>query len=172
MRRQGVDEIKFETNTKLLKEEFSQGLILPSSKDSVTTKEKPINGSTQQQKPSTPFATTSTTQQTSASKQQATNGLKIETKTLKLVEEFKCRTNELYNCFTDINVSIFIPLSFSFSFKTFIITDGSYTQNPNVVYEAEKNGRFSLFDGNITGCFSSFVKYLIKKFYYLLFRKY
>jgi hypothetical protein len=32
-----------------------------------------------------------------------------------------------------------------------------YTQNPNVVYEAEKNGRFSLFDGNITGCFSSFV---------------
>ena len=33
----------------------------------------------------------------------------------------------------------------------------AYTQNPNVVYEAEKNGRFSLFDGNITGCFSEFV---------------
>jgi hypothetical protein len=40
-----------------------------------------------------------------------------------------------------------------------------YTQNPNVVYEAEKNGRFSLFDGNITGCFSSFVNLVYSKYY-------
>ena len=33
----------------------------------------------------------------------------------------------------------------------------AYTQNPNVVYEAEKNGRISLFDGNITGSFVEFV---------------
>jgi activator of HSP90 ATPase len=114
MRREGVDEIrkKFEIYTKLLKEEFSQGLILPSNKDSAnTTKDKTINGSStqQQQKPSSSVIT-STTQQTNASKQQATNGLKIETKTLKLVEEFKCRVNELYNCFTDINVSLSLSL--------------------------------------------------------------
>ena len=122
MRHEGVEEIrkKFEIYTKLLKEEFSQGLILPSSKDALI-KEKAPNVPTQQQVK--PAAVTTTTTTTSASKQQATNGLKIETTKLKLVEEFKCRVNELYNCFTDINVCFSLSLSQSFNFN--LISDGS-----------------------------------------------
>ena len=100
MRLQGVVEIqkKFEVYAKLLKEEFSQGLILP-TKDTVVKDKSIANGSPKQQQQA-PVVTTV------ASNQQAINGCKIETKKLKLVEEFKCRSNELYNVFTDINVCI------------------------------------------------------------------
>lgn len=142
MRRDGVAEIRkrFETYVKLLKEEFSQGLILP-TKD--TNGVKSINGTVKQGTQSTVNNTTtaaaSTTSTTTTSKDPLATACKIETSKLVLNEEFKCRAHELYQVFTDINMV------------------RAYTQNPNVVYEAEKHGRFSLFDGNISGSFVEFV---------------
>ncbi len=46
----------------------------------------------------------------------------------------------------------------------------AFTQNPSLVYEPEKNGKFALFDGNINGTFIElviiffhFIKYYIKR---------
>ena len=109
MRREGVAEIKkqFEAYTKLLKEEFSQGLILPSAKDSTSKPSTNSNTSQTQQQPKSSQQTSVNATSATTQAKQATNGLKIETKKLKLVEEFKCRSNELYNCFTDINVRFY-----------------------------------------------------------------
>ena len=38
----------------------------------------------------------------------------------------------------------------------------AFTQNPSLVYEPEKNGKFALFDGNINGTFIE----LVKKIFY------
>jgi hypothetical protein len=35
----------------------------------------------------------------------------------------------------------------------------AFTQNPSLVYEPEKNGKFALFDGNINGTFTELVGY-------------
>jgi hypothetical protein len=100
MRREGVSEIrkKFEAYVRLLKEEFSQGLILP-TKDAIVKTSSTTNGSS--------TVSPQAVAQAEAPKEQAKqliNACKIETKKLKLVEEFKCRVNELYQVFTDINV--------------------------------------------------------------------
>jgi hypothetical protein len=43
----------------------------------------------------------------------------------------------------------------------------AFTQNPSLVYEPEKNGKFALFDGNINGTFIELVIiFSIYKCYY------
>jgi len=77
------------------------------------------------------------------SKDSSINGsAKIQTKKLTMNEEFKCRANELYNVFTDINMV------------------KAFTQSSKIVYEPEKGGKFALFDSNITG---SFVELIVNK---------
>ena len=34
----------------------------------------------------------------------------------------------------------------------------AFTQNSNIIYDAQRGGKFSLFDGNITGVFKDLVK--------------
>ncbi len=85
--------------------------------------------------PSTTTTTTKPAQTTNGSSQQINGSAKIDTKKLELKEEFKCRASDLYRVFTDINMV------------------RAFTQTSNLVYEAEKGGKFSLFDSNITGYF-------------------
>lgn len=64
---------------------------------------------------------------------------KILTKKLSLKEDFKCRVNELYEVFTNIEMV------------------RAFARSSNIVYEPEKGGKFSLFDSNVTGSFVELV---------------
>lgn len=77
-------------------QEFSQGLILP-TKDAASSKSitSPNNNNTVSSAIKSPPSETKKTE---------TNGTKHLLKKLTLNEEFKCRVEELYNIFTDINV--------------------------------------------------------------------
>jgi len=110
-----------------LKEEFSQGLIKPISQAAAAP--KPV------EKKAAPVTTP-----TAEKPVLVTDGVgvKIPTSNLVMNEEFKCRVSELYNCFTDVNMV------------------RAYTHNAIVKYEPEKDGKFALFDSNITGTFISF----------------
>lgn len=113
-----------------LKEEFSQGLI------------KPTNQSTATPKPPVEKKTTAPSMNTTSTAKPLVKdgvGVKIPTSNLVMNEEFKCRVNELYNCFTDVNMV------------------RAYTNNAIVKYEPEKDGKFALFDSNITGTFIQLV---------------
>jgi len=117
---------------RLLKEEFSQGLILPTKTTSNTTN-----------KPTIPVP--STTIQTPApipSLPSSTNANKpIETRTLTLQDTFKCTRPELFQVFCDINMV------------------RAFTQNSVSIYDCKKAGQFSLFSDNITGHFLEIVPY-------------
>jgi len=98
MRKEGTKKIReqFGKYLILLREEFSQGLIKP-------TKDQAGNMPTQ--------ATKTAPSNKNASPSISKNGngvindsVKIETRKLSMKEEFKCRANELYNVFTDVNV--------------------------------------------------------------------
>jgi hypothetical protein len=119
-----------------LKEEFSQGLILPVGKEGVmptTNSSSNIKNGTAQSSTTTCTTTSSssTTNQPSnvSSKNIINDAVKIQTKKITMTEEFKCRAHgnfqknyiylfnqniyiltnqELYQVFTDINVSISI----------------------------------------------------------------
>lgn len=84
-------------NIKLFLVEFSQGLILPTKESSSNLKDLANNVSKGTSCPTvTPAQQNGTTTKAP---------VKIETKKLTLNEEFKCRADELYRIFTDINVS-------------------------------------------------------------------
>jgi activator of HSP90 ATPase len=96
-----------------LKEEYSKDLILPTTKTD-STKSGNINGHTTngQQKKSLveQVKELMVDQQEPTNKPTSTTSninpaVKIPTTKLNLVETFKCKAYELYNCFTDINVS-------------------------------------------------------------------
>ncbi len=105
MRSKGVKEMHnaFAKYIQLLKDEFSQGLILPTAKE---------NGNSQNKQQNTSPGNKTTTNEggicpktSLASQVQLINeGIKIPCKKLMLEENFKCRAEELYNVFTDINV--------------------------------------------------------------------
>lgn len=76
--------------------EFSQGLIKPTAK--ATTPKQAV-----EKKAAAPVVTTQTAEKPVLVADGV--GVKIPTSNLVMNEEFKCRVNELYNCFTDTNVS-------------------------------------------------------------------
>lgn len=103
MRKEGCKKIReqFGKYILLLKDEFSQGLIKP-------TKDQP--GNMPPTVPKTMANAEANKNLTNASSgknghSQINESVKIETKKLTMKEEFKCRASELYNVFTDINVS-------------------------------------------------------------------
>lgn len=113
-----------------LKEEFAaSGLIKPTGANPVKVEAKPAAPAPAVVKPAEKAATAVQTNGV---------GVKIPTTSLVMTEEFKCRVNELYNCFVET------PMV------------RAWTQNAVDKYEPEKDGKFSLFSGNITGTFMHF----------------
>lgn len=132
MRTEGVKAIRkaMESYIRLLKEEYSQGLILP-------TKDKDASVSLANVVKQAPKSTSSA--EAVKTSQPINDQVKIQTKKLQMKEEFKCRANEIYNVFTDINMV------------------RAFTHGSAANYEAQKGGKFSLFDGNISGNFMELI---------------
>lgn len=122
---------QFEKYITALKEEFSQGIILPTAGVAVKdTKPSPVSAPK-------PVETVATKNKDPAIETNGV-GVKIPTTSLNMTEEFKCRVNDIYNCFIEI------PMV------------RAWTQNAIDKYEPEKDGKFSLFSGNIQGTFMQF----------------
>lgn len=111
-----------------LKEEFSQGLILPTKTSQNTSTN---NGQTS----TTSKATAKPSTSTSVSSTNSTGSKTIETKELIVEDSFKCPRAELFQTFTDLN------------------RVRAFTQNSVSQYECQQGGNFSLFGDNITGHF-------------------
>jgi activator of HSP90 ATPase len=104
MRIEGVKQIRkqFAKYIALLREEFSQGLILPTKDSSSSNLKELANATSPKDTKTSGGAATNGASNGAASKQ---NGLvKIDCKKLTLNEEFKCRAEELYRSFVDVNV--------------------------------------------------------------------
>jgi activator of HSP90 ATPase len=114
-----------------LKEEFSQGLILPTKSSTTTTNSKASSMSNTGVKP-TPIASQSTASSSSSD---------IDTRTLTIHDMFKCPRSELFQTFTDINMV------------------KAFTQNSITKYDCKQGGQFSLFGDNITGHFLDILPY-------------
>ncbi|CAF3170293.1 unnamed protein product [Rotaria socialis] len=114
-----------------LKEEFSQGLILP-TKTSSTTNNSKIT---------TNVNVTATASKPSSNPSSSTNKTSFDTRELTLEDTFKCSRPELFQTFTDLNMV------------------RSFTQNSVSKYECQQDGQFSLFGDNITGTFLDIVPY-------------
>lgn len=117
-----------------LKEEFSQGLILPtkSSLNTNTTNTKVVSTSSSiNTKPSSNTSSTSTANQNTT----------CETRDLTLEDTFKCPREQLFQAFTDINMV------------------RAFTQNSISHYDCKQGGQFALFGDNITGTFLDIVPY-------------
>ena len=120
---------------RLLKEEFSQGLILP-TKNSSTTSNTNSTNNTKTVSSSSINNSASTSKSTSVNTQSSTN---FQTRDLDLEDTFKCARTELFQSFTDINMV------------------RAFTQNSLSKYDCEQGGQFSLFGDNITGNFLEIV---------------
>lgn len=87
-----------------LKEEFAQGIILPTATTPLKETAKPAVNSS----PAAP-AVKAQPASTEVAKQKGveTNGVgvKIPTSTLTMYEDFKCRVKDIYDCFVNVNVS-------------------------------------------------------------------
>ena len=59
-------------------------------------------------KPTTPKPVTTSKPATTVSSSSNGLGTKIETRTINMKEEFKCRVKEIYQVFTNINVNLMI----------------------------------------------------------------
>ncbi|XP_071795468.1 activator of 90 kDa heat shock protein ATPase homolog 1-like isoform X1 [Asterias amurensis] len=115
-----------------LKEECSKGMILPSA-------EVQSKSGTSIPSVSPKVASPKVTHQNQVNQENLKNiqiGVKIDTTTLKLNEEFKCSAEELYMTFTD-------PQRVS-----------AFTRS-QAILEPVAGGKFRLFDGNVTGEFVS-----------------
>jgi len=140
MKTEGIKLIReqFAAYIRLLKEEYSQGLILPTNKENApsTTPLKTTPGD----KKIVLSPETNKALPASASSDNGSGGVKILTKKLTLTEEFKCQVGEIYDVFVDIN------------------RVRAFTHHQNIVYEPEKGGKFALFDSNVTGSFIELVR--------------
>ncbi|CAF1351639.1 unnamed protein product [Rotaria magnacalcarata] len=114
-----------------LKEEFSQGLILP-TKTSSTTNNSKIT---------TNINVTATTSKPSSNSLPSTSKTSFDTRELTLEDTFKCSRPELFQSFTDLNMV------------------RAFTQNSVSKYECQQDGQFALFGDNITGTFLDIVPY-------------
>jgi activator of HSP90 ATPase len=117
-----------------LKEEFSQGLILPTKNSSITTNSKPVPSSSINTNIATTSKPTSTTQSSS-------DKSIFDTRDLTIQDTFKCSRTELFQTFTDINMV------------------KAFTQNSVSQYDCQQSGHFSLFGDNITGHFLDIIPY-------------
>ncbi|CAF0724882.1 unnamed protein product [Brachionus calyciflorus] len=135
MHRHGSEKIRGQLATyiTLLREEFSQGLILP-TKDSSSNLKNLANTQQQQQ-----TQNINKSSETTKNSQEINGSAKIATKKLNLKEDFKCRLEELYNVFTNVEMV------------------RAFTHSSSIIYEPEKGGKFSLFDSNVTGSFVELV---------------
>lgn len=118
-----------------LKIEFSQGMILP-TKDADSKQTNSINTNVTDKSP-----VDSTVLNNAKNKQNAKSkagSVKLETEDLNMSEKFKCTAEDFYRAFT---------------IKEMV---QAFSQGPCVL-EAEKNGKFSLLGGNITGTFTELV---------------
>lgn len=110
-----------------LKLEFSKGMILP-KKDNV----KPDNI-----KNLTSGFNKKVNMQPVLSQVQIDN-IKIDTSSIKIKEKFQCRAEDLYNALTKIEMVV------------------AFTRGPAQL-QAEKDGKFELFGGNIIGTFAELI---------------
>ena len=134
MRKKGTDTIqdKLACYIQLLKTDFAKDLIKP-TKDSVqgsNTSKSSVNHPATESKVNN--GVTNNTPKTVTSNV----GVKIETKDLSLSEEMKCRKEEIYRVFVQPELVA-------------AFTRGSVEVDPVV------NGKFALFDKNVTGLFTS-----------------
>jgi len=118
---------------RLLKEEFSQGLILPTKNSPNITNSKTI--------PSSPINTNTTTISKPSQSINQNDKSSFETCDLNIQDIFKCTRPELFQTFTDINMV------------------RAFTQNSVSQYDCEQGGQFSLFGDNITGHFLDIIPY-------------
>jgi activator of HSP90 ATPase len=79
--------------------EFSQGLILPTKDSSAAPK-------TSVTSPNATGVKLNSTTPEAGKKAEANGASELAVKKLVLNEEFKCRVEELYNTFVDVNVSV------------------------------------------------------------------
>ncbi|CAF2406983.1 unnamed protein product [Rotaria sp. Silwood2] len=117
-----------------LKEEFSQGLILPTKTSSNTNNSKTT-------KTTSSTTNTATTSKPESSTSSSTNQSSYTTRELVIEDTFKCSRSELFQTFTDINMV------------------RAFTQNSVSKYDCQQDGQFSLFGDNITGNFLEIVPY-------------
>jgi activator of HSP90 ATPase len=120
---------------RLLKEEFSQGLILPTKTSANTNNVKSVSSSS---------INTTTTVKPSSNTQSSTNETNkstFATCDLNIEDTFKCSRSELFQTFTDINMV------------------RAFTQNSVSQYDCKQEGQFSLFGDNITGHFLDIIPY-------------
>jgi activator of HSP90 ATPase len=115
---------------RLLKEEFSQGLILPTKNSASTTNSKTVSSSSINKSPATISKPSSNTQSST-----------FETCDLNIEDTFKCSRSELFQTFTDINMV------------------RAFTHNSVSQYDCQQSGQFSLFGDNITGHFLDIIPY-------------
>jgi len=135
MRSQGAKLIRDQLTKyiQMLKEEFSQGLILPTKDSSAAPK-------TSVTSPNATGVKLNSTTPEAGKKAEANGASKLAVKKLVLNEEFKCRVEELYNTFVDVNMV------------------RAFTHNSISIYEPKLGGKFSLFDANISGEFIEMVQ--------------
>jgi activator of HSP90 ATPase len=122
---------------RLLKEEFSQGLILPTKTSANTNNTKIVSTSSI----NTNTAPTSKPSSSSSSNTQSSSSSSFQTRDLTIEDTFKCTRTELFQTFTDINMV------------------KAFTQNSASQYDCQQGGKFSLFGDNITGNFLDIIPY-------------
>jgi activator of HSP90 ATPase len=122
---------------RLLKEEFSQGLILPTKTSANTNNTKIVSTSSI----NTNTAPTSKPSSSSSSNTQSSSSSSFQTRDLTIEDTFKCTRTELFQTFTDINMV------------------RAFTQNSVSQYDCQQGGKFSLFGDNITGNFLDIIPY-------------
>ncbi|XP_065882852.1 activator of 90 kDa heat shock protein ATPase homolog 1-like [Dysidea avara] len=131
--REGVPVVKEQLGVylKKLKEEFSQGMVLPRQNSSNNPPEKVVTATQPQQ-----VSTTVTTNGVKKSGQanSSNHGYRIHTKKLSLTEDFKTTAEDLYYTLTNIE-------------RVKAFTDST------VILEPFKGGKFQMFGGNIEGEF-------------------
>ncbi|CAF1489411.1 unnamed protein product, partial [Didymodactylos carnosus] len=119
---------------RLLKEEFSQGLILP-------TKDKIVSSSVERKPPPSSTTTAPKTSLSTSNTTSSSSSKPLQTKDLVIEDHYKCSRNELFQVFTDSNMV------------------KAFTQNSVQQYDCKQGGSFSLFGGNITGNFLDIIPY-------------
>ena len=120
---------------RLLKEEFSQGLILPTKSGSNTNTDQTSSST------STNHNIVTTSKSLSNTQSSASQTKNYEKRELTIDDTFKCSRTELFQTFTDINMV------------------RAFTQNSVTQYNCQQDGSFSLFGDNITGNFLDIIPY-------------
>ncbi|KAI1295685.1 Activator of 90 kDa heat shock protein ATPase -like protein 1 [Halotydeus destructor] len=131
MRVKGQDLIRkqLEVYISQLKTDFAKDLIKPTKESATTTNTNSVVSETGR------LSLNTNTGPKPAGKPLSV-GEKLAAKDLSLREEFKCRKEEIYRTFTTLELV------------------SAFTRGPAVV-EAKASGKFSMFDGNVTGTFVS-----------------